>query len=128
VYPGIYPSVQRECSSYDSPISVLSYSLNASIQQQAAAHALSTQADYVLVFTYELGSYPGQVALVNSIPPEKAIVVSLQNPYDIERGIQPAAYVAAFNASVGSITAVCAVLYGKQPAIGKWIPQTQPPE
>ena len=48
----------------------------------------------------------------------KAIVVSLQSPYDIEQGIQPGAYVAAFNSYPAAFKAICPVLYGQHPAVG----------
>src|SRR5581483_5635963 len=105
IFPGVYPAVQREC---------------AAIEQQSA-RTVARNADVVLIFTFNIGDYPGQADLVNTVPPEKAVVVSLQSPYDIEQGIQPAAYVTAFNSYPPAFKAVCAVLYGKHPAVGRWI-------
>ncbi|MCC7451324.1 MAG: hypothetical protein IT324_28200 [Anaerolineae bacterium] len=120
IFPGAYPSVQRECTAIDKPFRSLAYSLAPTIEEQAFARTTARDADVAIIFTYNIGEYPSQAKLVNTVPPEKAIVVSLQNPFDIERGIQPGAYVAAFNSYPAALKAVCAVLYGKHPAVGRW--------
>ncbi len=120
IFPGAYPSVQRECAAIDKPIHSFAYSLSPTVEEQASARTTARDADVVIIFTYNIGEYPAQAALVNVVLPEKAIVVSLQNPFDIERGIQPGAYVAAFNSYPSALKAACAVLYGKHPAVGRW--------
>ena len=120
IFPGAYPSVQRECAAIDKPIRSFAYSLSPTAEEQASARTTARDADVVIIFTYNIGEYPAQAKLVNVVPPEKAVVVSLQNPFDIERGIQPGAYVAAFNSYPSALKAACAVLYGKHPAVGRW--------
>jgi beta-N-acetylhexosaminidase len=120
IFPGVYPSVQRECAVYDKPTTALAYTLNPRAEEIQSARAVARDVDFVLIFTYNIIDYPLQAMMVNAVPPEKAIVISLQSPYDIERGIQPAAYVAAFNSYAPAFRAACAVLYGKQPAVGRW--------
>ncbi len=120
IFPGVYPAVQRECAIIDKPFKAFAYTLSPTLNEQQSARTIARDADVVLIFTFNIDDYPAQAALVNAIPPEKTVVVSLQNPYDIERGIHPAAYVAAFNSYPPAFKAVCAVLYGKHPAVGRW--------
>jgi beta-N-acetylhexosaminidase len=120
IFPGVYPAVQRECAAIDPPFKAFAYTLSPPTAEQQSARSMARDADVVLIFTFNIDDYPAQAVLVNAVPAEKAVVVSLQNPYDIERGIHPAAYVAAFNSYPPAFKAVCAVLYGKHPAVGRW--------
>jgi hypothetical protein len=127
IYPGAYPSIYRECSSIDKPVSSVAYTLNATLGDQAAARTVSYGADLVVVFTYDIEDHLTQSLMVNNVPPDKLIVIALQSPYDIEHGIQPATYVTGFNAYPPSFKAVCAVLYGQHPVVGRFpgLPDTQ---
>ncbi len=120
IFPGVYPAVQRECAAIDKPYKALAYTLSPTLDEQAAARSMARDADVVLIFTFNIDDYPPQAALVNTVPPEKAVVVALQNPYDIERAIHPGGYVVAFNSYPSTFKAVCAVLYGKHAAVGHW--------
>jgi beta-N-acetylhexosaminidase len=120
IYPGVFPSIQRECAALDPSVTGFAYTIGPTNEQIATAHTLSTKNDYVVIFTYNLGDHAGQIALVNSVPPDKAIVVALQSPYDFGQDIHPAAYIVSFNAVPGAFVADCAVLYGKQTAQGVW--------
>ncbi len=120
VFPGVYPVIQRECGAIDRSAAAFAYSLTPTGSEIEAVRALGRSSDAVIVFTYNLLEYPSQASLVNAIPAEKAIVVAAQNPYDIERGIQPGAYLTAFNSYPGALRAACMVLYGQVPAAGSW--------
>jgi hypothetical protein len=120
LFPGVFPSIQRECSAIDPALTGFAYTLSPSAEQLAAAHRFGVDNDLVVIFTYNLSDYPGQVAMVNNIPTAKTIVIALQSPYDLEHGIHPAAYLASFNPTPGAFKAVCAILYGKQPVQGIW--------
>ncbi|MEP7285961.1 MAG: glycoside hydrolase family 3 protein [Chloroflexota bacterium] len=122
IYPGIFPSLLRSCSDIDTPAAVLSYTLAPTLTEQAAARSVSQKADVTLIFTYDIDDYPAQAYMVNNVPANKTIVIALQSPYDLQHGIQPSTYVAAFNAYPSAFKAVCAVLYGNHPAVGKWQP------
>lgn len=120
IFPGVYPSVQRECAAIALPAVAFAYTLNPTDIELQSTRTVARNADVVLIFTFNISDYPGQTDLVNAVPPEKAVVISLQSPYDIEQGIQPAAYVTAFNSYPSAFKAACAVLYGKYPAVGRW--------
>lgn len=124
VFPGAYPAAQRQCLALAPGISSFAYSLNPTPTEIAQAVTSARGVEVVVVFTYNVRDYQFQRDLVNALPPEKLVVVAMENPYDIEEGIAPGSYVAAFNAYPGAITASCAVLFGKQPAVGTW--RTQP--
>ncbi len=117
VFPGAYPSVERECMAFGKPAASFAYSLVPTPDQQSAVRFLAREVDVVVIFTFNIVDNPGQATLVNTIPPEKAVVVALQDPYDIERGIQPSAYVAAYNSYPSAFKAACTVLYqGDKPS------------
>src|SRR5258706_2039077 len=120
IYPGVFPSIQRGCSAIDSTLSGFAYTLSPSVDQIASAHTLGAASDFVVIFTYNISDYPGQAALVNSVPADKTIVVALQSPYDLEQNIHPAAYLTSFNPMPGAFVADCAILYGKRLAQGVW--------
>jgi beta-N-acetylhexosaminidase len=120
IYPGIYPSVRRECEAIDRPFQAYAYTLYPSAEEQESVRSIARDADVVLIFTYNIEDFPSQADLVNGVPPDKAVVVAMQSPYDLERGIQPSAYVTAFNAYPAAFKATCAVLYGQHPAVGRW--------
>jgi beta-N-acetylhexosaminidase len=112
IYPGIFPSIQRECTALGTATTTLAYTLNPTGDQQATVRRIAASVDVVVIFTYNIVENPNQTTLVNRVPPGKAIVVALQDPYDIEYGIEPSAYVAAYNSYPSAFKAACAVLYG----------------
>lgn len=120
IFPGVFPSIQRECAALDPSVTGFAYTLSPTNEQIATAHTLSTNADYVVIFTYNLGRYSGQATMVNSVPDDKLVVVALQSPYDFDSGIHPSTYVVSFNAVPGAFIADCAILFGKQPVEGIW--------
>ena len=120
VYPGVYPGAERACEAIDKPFRQFAYSLSPDVMQRAAVHGIARDSDVVVAFTYNIHDYPAQADLVNMIPPEKAIVVALQSPFDIERGINPGAYITIFNPYPPALKAACAVLYGQHPPVGQW--------
>ena len=125
IFPGAYPATQRECLALRPGIKSKAYSLNPTDVEIASAKIDARNADVVVIFTYNIPDYPFQADLVNAVPPEKAIVVALESPYDIEQGIDPGGYVTAFNAYPGALKASCEVLFGKYPARGVWHISTQ---
>jgi beta-N-acetylhexosaminidase len=123
VFPGAFPAVQRECAVVKPSSKAFAYSLNPTQQEIADIHISARDADVVVIFTYNIGENPFQTELVNAVAPEKTIVVAMQSPYDIDYGIHPSAYITAFNASLPTFKAVCNILFGQYPAVGRWIVQ-----
>jgi beta-N-acetylhexosaminidase len=120
VFPGAFPATQRECIALNPNVRSLAYSLNPTETEIASAKIEARRADVVVVFTYNIPEYAFQADLVNVVPPEKAIVVALESPYDIEQNINPAGYVTSFNVFPGAFKAACEVLFGVYPPHGKW--------
>jgi beta-N-acetylhexosaminidase len=118
LYPGAYLSAGRTCSLYGEPTRQLAYSLTPTDNELAIARQINTQVDVVVIFTFNIDEYPRQARLVNTFSAQKTVVVALQNPYDITRGIQPAAYLTIFNPYPEAIRAACAVLYNAFPPRG----------
>jgi hypothetical protein len=120
VFPGVYPGVERECSAISPGDKALAYSLNPTDAELVSVRQMAREADVVVTFTYNIDEYPRQAQLVNNIPPEKSVVIALQSPYDFEWGIQPGAYMVAFNPYPPAFRAACAVLYGQHQAVGSF--------
>jgi beta-N-acetylhexosaminidase len=118
VYPGIYPAIARACGAVAKPDSTLGFSTKPTPAEINAVSQTAKRADIVVVFTYNVYENAGQADLVNVIPPEKAVVVALQSPYDFEWGISPSTYLTLFNPVPQAFQAACNVLYGKQPVKG----------
>lgn len=120
VYPGTMQSILSACQALDPALTAYAYALDPAGYEVSNIHSLAKSVNIVIIFTYNISEHPRQADLVNAVPPNQAIVVALQSPYDIEQGIQPAGYVTAFNNVPAVHAAVCAVLYGKHPALGRW--------
>jgi hypothetical protein len=120
VFPGAFPATQRACAALDPNSRAFAYSLRPTPTEIAQAKTSARDVEVVVVFTYNIHDHAPQADLVNALPPEKLVVVALESPYDIEAGIQPGSYVAAFNAEPGAFKAACAVLFGQHPATGAW--------
>jgi beta-N-acetylhexosaminidase len=118
IYPGIYPIAGRACAAISQPTQALAYSLWPSDQEILTARQMAANVDAVVLFTYNINENAGQALLANAVPPEKTIVIAIQNPYDFERGITPATYLTMFNAYPPAFRAACAILYGQQEAVG----------
>jgi beta-N-acetylhexosaminidase len=120
VFPGAYPAAQRQCLALAPWLRSFAYSLNPTPTEIAQAVTSARDVEVAVVFTYNIRDYRFQRDLVNALPPDKLVVVAMENPYDIEEGIAPGSYVTAFNAYPGAISASCAVLFGAQTAVGTW--------
>ncbi len=118
IYPGIYPSTQRLCATHNPGMKSLAYSQAPTDQEIASAHTLARDADVIVVFTYDAIYQPKQQALVQTLPPDKTVVVALQNPYDYTAFPEVAGYVLSYFAVPGAFNAACNVLYGVHPARG----------
>jgi beta-N-acetylhexosaminidase len=120
VFPGVYPGVERACSAISPGNMALAYSLNPTDAEMISVRQMAREADVVVLFTYNIDEYPRQAQLVNNVPSEKSVVIALQSPYDFEWGIQPGAYIVAFNPYPPAFRAACAVLYGQHKAVGSF--------
>jgi beta-N-acetylhexosaminidase len=119
IYPGVYPSVRRVCDSMNPSTRALAFSLTPTPEELLIARQVGQRTDVVLIFTFNVEDYPRQADLVRQIPANKAVVVAMQNPYDVEQlDPPPIAYAAMFNPYPGAIRAACEVLFGSYPPIG----------
>lgn len=118
IFPGIYPSTQRICATHNPKAKSLAYSQAPTNDEINSAHTLSRDAGVVVVFTYDAVYQPQQQVLVHALPPEKTVVVALQNPYDYTTFPDVAGYVLSYMPVAGAFTAACDVLFGAHPAVG----------
>lgn len=120
IVPGIYPIIGRACSALEPSVKAYTYSTQPTDEEIVIGYQLGQQLDTIVIFTYNIREHPRQALLVNSVPPEKTVVVALQSPYDFESGIEPGAYVTSFNTYPPAFRAACAVLFGRHQAVGKF--------
>jgi beta-N-acetylhexosaminidase len=119
VYPGIYPAIGRECGAIDPSIRLFAYSTNPTGGEIVTVRNFGREVDVVVMFTYNVLENRAQADMVQQVPPEKAVVVSMQNPYDYELfNPPPGGYVAAFNTYPSVFRAACMVLLNQHPAKG----------
>lgn len=119
IYPGVYPAVRRVCDSMNPSTRALAFSLTPTTDELLIARQVAQRTDVVLIFTYNIEDYPRQIDLVKQVPANKAVVIAMQNPYDVEQlDPPPSAYAAMFNPYPGAMRAACEVLFGSYPPIG----------
>lgn len=76
-------------------------------------------ADVALVFTQDAIRNPAQQALVNALPSAKTVAIALWSPYDWQTYPNVAAYALTYSPARPAVPAICAVLFGAQPALGQ---------
>lgn len=117
IYPGSRFALWQECNQPGwQPVSISDTPSN---DQISSARAAANQADTVVVFTQNAIENPQQQSLVNSLPPEKTLVVALWSPFDAL--IFPenlSSYMLTYSPLRQSTTAICNILNGIAPARG----------
>lgn len=119
VYPATRTQIVRECSAYHPNIVWVSVSESPQDEEIAWARSAARRVERAVVFTQNAIDDPAQQALVNSLPPEKTIVVALWSPYDWRMFQDISGYVAAYSPLRPAVPAVCGVLFGAIPARGQ---------
>ncbi len=110
--------IQAECSQYSSNITWTGVADNPTAEQIGWALDNAKNADTVVVWTQNADKNPDQQNLVNALPPEKTIAVSIWSVYDWQTFPNVAAYVATYTPARPAVPAACAVLFGAQPETG----------
>ncbi len=110
--------IQNECAQYSSNITWTGVGDNPTPEEIGWAVANANSADTVVVWTQNADTNPEQQQLVNALPPEKTIAVSIWSIYDWQSYQNVAGYVLTYTPARPAIPAACAVLFGAQPATG----------
>ncbi len=110
--------IQNECATYSSNITWTGVADNPTPEQIGWAVDNAKNADTVVVWTQNADTNLEQQQLVNALPPEKTIAVSIWSIYDWQSYMNVAAYMLTYTPARPAIPAACAVLFGAQPAIG----------
>jgi beta-N-acetylhexosaminidase len=111
--------IQQECSQYSTNIRWTGVADNPTPEQISWAQSAANWADTVVVFTQNADKNPDQQRLVNALPPEKTVAVSLWSVYDWQTYPNVAAYVLTYTPGRPAVPAACAVLFGAAPATGR---------
>lgn len=119
--------IQQECSQYNPNIRWVGVADSPSDEQIGWAAEAARWADTAVVFTQNAIYNPRQQALVNALPQEKTIAVSIFSAYDWQTYPNVAGYVATYSPMRPAVPAACAVLFGAIPARGV-LPVTLSPE
>lgn len=110
--------IQQECVQYRDDVRWVGVADNPTDEQIGWALGAAAESDIVIAFTQDAIRNPEQQALINALPPEKTVAVALWSPYDWLTFPHIAGYVATYTPARPSVPAVCAVLFGAQPATG----------
>lgn len=112
VYPGLYRTLPRRCQALSRSLTSLSYHESPTRDDIANAATLARKVDQVVVLTYDAISKPAQQELVEALPPDRTIVVALQNPYDLALFPEYTMGMATYSPNSQTFDALCEVLYG----------------
>ena len=113
--------IQAECSRYADPNLTrwVGVGDNPGPDEIGWAVEAANAADVVIVWTQDAIRNPDQQALVNALPQEKTIAVSLWSPYDWQTYPNVAGYALAYSPLRPSVPPVCAALFGAAEAPGQ---------
>ena len=117
VYPAIRPRILDECRG--SGFDYLGVSAAPRDEEIAWVEAAADAADRIVVFTWNAVDDPRQRRLVNALPPHKTIVAALWEPSDMLAFPDAAAYVLGYSPMLRATAAICDILLGKRPALGR---------
>jgi beta-N-acetylhexosaminidase len=118
VYPATQPSIARTCEAYHPDLWLVGVSTGPTDEERAWASSAAQWADAVIVMTSDAHLNRPMQALVNSLPPEKTVVVALRSPYDWTLFPDIAAYALTYSPLPAAYPAVCGGLFGAQPVTG----------
>lgn len=119
VFLGTRYQIQTECQQYNPNIRWLSVSDNPDNELISWAAQMGRESDVIVVWTQNAIRNLEQQALVNALPPEKTVAVSIWSVYDWRTYPGIAAYVATYSPNREAVPAACAVLFGALPANGQ---------
>lgn len=121
VYPATHwTQVEEACTPLAPETTFVRYTLVPPAWQGGQVAQLGRDHDVVVVFLEDALRNPAQFNLLAAAIPEKTIVVSLNNPYDLERlDASISTLVAMYNSLAASHIAACQVLFGAAPARGQ---------
>ncbi|MBL1133973.1 MAG: glycoside hydrolase family 3 protein [Chloroflexi bacterium] len=121
IFPAIYNDIGKTCSQYLPDAEILGYTYFVADWEYVSTRKLGESADKIIIFVETLYVNTEQAALIERLPPEKTVVVSLATPYDwefIKPEFRPSGYVAAYANIPEAQQAVCRVLAGVVPTRG----------
>ena len=113
--------IQAECSRWADPARTQYVGVgdNPSADEIGWAVEAANAADVVIVWTQDAIRNAEQQALVNALPSEKTVAVSLWSPYDWQTYPNVAGYALAYSPLRPSVPPLCAALFGAADAPGQ---------
>jgi beta-N-acetylhexosaminidase len=119
IFLGTRYQIQNECKLYDDDVQWVAVSDAPSGDEIGWASRTAAEADVAVVWTQNADRTPEQQALVNAMPQEKTVAVSIWSVYDWLTYPNVAAYVATYSPARPAVPAACAILFGEAPARGQ---------
>ncbi len=121
IFPAIYGDIGKTCTQYLPDAEILGYTYFVADWEYTATRKIGETADKIIIFVETLYANTEQAALIERLPPEKTVVVSLATPYDwefIKPEFRPSGYVVAYANTPEAQQATCRVLAGAVPTRG----------
>jgi len=120
IYPTDYADVSSACAAYDFDVQAYSVTYYPSAAEISTAVSMAQNAEIVIVFVEDTMINAQQNALAYALPPEKTIAVSMRGVDDWTQLPGPMSTIVLAYDSLPTVrAAVCDVLYGAAPAVGR---------
>lgn len=118
VYPGTRPRIRRECDRRITQHDFIAVSGSPTSAELTWAREAAQAVDTVALFTFNHVDDARQRQLVEALPPEKTILVTLWNPNEMLIYPELAAYVLAYSPMSRATQIICELLLGERQAFG----------
>jgi len=120
LFPGTRYQIYNECSQYPHPnLQWLAISDAPGPDEISSAITMAGQVDTIVVFTQNAQQTVEQQELVNALPQDKVVAVSIWSVYDWLTYPNVSSYIATYSPLRSNVPAACAVLFGAIPANGQ---------
>ena len=113
--------IANDCGTYRDDIDWVGVSDAPNDDEIGWAVAAAQRSETTIVWTQDAYLNPRQQALVNALPPARTAVIALWSPYDALALPDVGAFVALYSPLRPAVPAACAVIFGAQPATGRWV-------
>jgi beta-N-acetylhexosaminidase len=120
LFPGTRYQIYNECSQYPHPnLQWLAISDAPGPDEITSAITMAGQVDTIVVFTQNARQTIEQQELVNALPQDKVVSISIWSVYDWLTYPNVSTYMATYSPLRPNVPAACAVLFGAIPANGQ---------
>lgn len=119
IYPAVYEYIFNTCTGIAPDVDYYGFTRFPSAYDYNATSRLGGTHEKVLIFIEDISLQPGQGELAHLLPPEKTVIIALNDPYDLEGFADYSTLMAMYNTLPASHIAACETVFGDQPISGR---------